>query len=117
MIISCMLIVSGDTCVCLQHAKYRKEEDRQGSHTSFAGEASIKHGKSVRGEDTLCDAVLHKERQRLECQGSKSLPRVGYWTPKKVFSTEQEIRLRNYLTEAADLYYGLSPKEVGYILS
>ncbi|KAI9517217.1 hypothetical protein NQZ68_008474, partial [Dissostichus eleginoides] len=54
---------------------------------------------------------FHKKRLRLESQGTKSPQRVGYWTPKKVFSTEQEMLLRDYLMEAADLYYGLSSKE------
>ncbi|XP_041845662.1 uncharacterized protein LOC121642781 [Melanotaenia boesemani] len=78
----------------------------------------IKQGKSVRGvaksygirHVTLCR--FQKKRKKLECQGSNSLPRVGYWTPKRVFSTEQEILLKKYLMEAADLYYGLCPKEV-----
>ncbi|KAI9537459.1 hypothetical protein NQZ68_025315 [Dissostichus eleginoides] len=87
------------------YAKYQKEEDRQGSATSSAAE----------GHD-ICHVTLyrfHKKRLRLESQGSKSPQRVGYWTPKKVFSTEQEMLLRDYLMEAADLYYGLSSKEAG----
>ncbi|KAK1888610.1 Phosphoglucosamine mutase, partial [Dissostichus eleginoides] len=77
----------------------------------------VQEGKSVRAvakSHDICHVTLyrfHKKRLRLESQGSKSPQRVGYWTPKKVFSTEQEILLRDYLMEAADLYYGLSSKE------
>ncbi|KAI9534915.1 hypothetical protein NQZ68_010301 [Dissostichus eleginoides] len=81
----------------------------------------VQEGKSVRAvakSHDICHVTLyrfHKKRLRLESQGSKSPQRVGYWTPKKVFSTEQEMLLRDYLMEAADLYYGLtlSSKECG----
>ena len=39
-------------------------------------------------------------------------PTVGYNPASKVFTAEQEIELVQYLKEASDLYYGLSPKEV-----
>ncbi|KAI9530002.1 hypothetical protein NQZ68_008241 [Dissostichus eleginoides] len=92
------------------YAKYQKEEDRQGSATSSAAE-----GKSVRAvakSHDICHVTLYRfHKKRLRLEGSKSPQRVGYWTPKKVFSTEQEMLLRDYLMEAADLYYGLSSKE------
>ncbi|KAK1889375.1 Transmembrane channel-like protein 4 [Dissostichus eleginoides] len=78
----------------------------------------VQEGKSVRAvakSHDICHVTMyrfHKKRLRLESQGSKSPQRVGYWT-QKVFSTEQEMLLRDYLMEAADLYYGLSSKEVG----
>ena len=81
----------------------------------------VRQGKSVRGVAKtygICHVTLHrfyKKRQMLESKGSKTLPRVGYWTSKRVFSIEQELLLKDYQVKAADLYYGLSPKEVGYI--
>ncbi|KAI9520147.1 hypothetical protein NQZ68_020041 [Dissostichus eleginoides] len=65
----------------------------------------VQEGKSVRAvakSHDICHVTLyrfHKKRLRLESQGSKSPQRVGYWTPKKVFSTEQEMLLRDYLME------------------
>lgn len=38
--------------------------------------------------------------------------RTGYWTPRRVFSVQQEDSLAEYLKRAADLFYGLSTKEV-----
>ncbi|KAK0148855.1 Jerky -like [Merluccius polli] len=73
----------------------------------------IRQGKSVRGVAKsygICHVTLHRFHKK-RSQGSKTLPRVGYWTPKRVFSLEQELLLRDYLMQAADLYYGLSPKE------
>ncbi|CAL8310737.1 unnamed protein product [Gadus morhua 'NCC'] len=77
----------------------------------------VRQGKSVRGVAKtygICHVTLHrfhKKRQMLESKGSKTLPRVGYWTSKRVFSIEQELLLKDYQVKAADLYYGLSPKE------
>ena len=76
----------------------------------------VRQGKSVRGVAKtygICHVTLHrfhKKRQMLESKGSKTLPRVGYWTSKRVFSIEQELLLKDYQVKAADLYYGLSPK-------
>ncbi|GAA6091001.1 histone-lysine N-methyltransferase PRDM9-like isoform X1, partial [Tachysurus ichikawai] len=41
---------------------------------------------------------FHKKRS----QESKTLSRVGYRTPKRVFTLEQELLLRDYLMQAAD---------------
>ena len=59
----------------------------------------------------ICHVTLHRFYKK-RSQGSKTLPRVGYWTLKRVFTLEQELLLKDYLMQAADLYYGLSPKEV-----
>ncbi|ROL48052.1 hypothetical protein DPX16_18652 [Anabarilius grahami] len=39
--------------------------------------------------------------------------RTGYWTPRRVFSVQQEDSLAEYLKRAADLFYSLSTKETG----
>ncbi|XP_027012391.2 histone-lysine N-methyltransferase PRDM9-like isoform X1 [Tachysurus fulvidraco] len=74
----------------------------------------IRQGKSVRGVAKsygICHVTLHRFHKK-RSQESKTLSRVGYWTPKRVFTLEQELLLSDYLMQAADLYYGLSPKEV-----
>ncbi|GAA6089982.1 histone-lysine N-methyltransferase PRDM9-like isoform X1 [Tachysurus ichikawai] len=73
----------------------------------------IRQAKSVRGVAKsygICHVTLHRFHKKWS-QGSKTLSRVGYWTPKRVFTLEQELLLSDYLMQAADLYYGLSPKE------
>ncbi|KAK1881414.1 Protein WWC2 [Dissostichus eleginoides] len=103
----------------MPHIRKRKED--RGVPLPLLQRASNEdqEGKSVRAvakSHDICHVTLyrfHKKRLRLESQGSKSPQRVGYWTPKKVFSTEQEMLLRDYLMEAADVYCGLSSKEEG----
>ncbi|KAK1876561.1 Tigger transposable element-derived protein 6 [Dissostichus eleginoides] len=98
----------------------RKRKTDRGEPLALLQRASneVEKGKSFREVAKsldICHVTLyrfHKKRLRFESQGSQTPPRVGYWKPKKVFSTEQEMLLRDYLMEAADLYYGLSSKEV-----
>ncbi|RXN36516.1 CAP domain [Labeo rohita] len=45
-------------------------------------------------------------------QGSRDLPRVGYCSPHQVFNREQEETLSQYISQAADIYYGLTPREI-----
>nr|XP_053647291.1 uncharacterized protein LOC128698911 isoform X2 [Cherax quadricarinatus] len=42
----------------------------------------------------------------------KAMLRVGYAAPRQVLSDDQEKELSTYLKQAADIYYGLSVKEV-----
>ncbi|GAA6106499.1 histone-lysine N-methyltransferase PRDM9-like isoform X1 [Tachysurus ichikawai] len=72
----------------------------------------IRQGKSVRGVAKsygICHVTLHRFHKK-RSQGSKTLSRVGNWTPKRVFTLE--LLLRDYLMQAVDLYYGLSSNEV-----
>ncbi|XP_043961462.1 uncharacterized protein LOC122824665 [Gambusia affinis] len=77
-----------------------------------------KESKSVRSvakAHGICHVTLSrycKSLQKLREQGSSDLPNVGYWSSNKVFSEVQEEALADYLTQAADLYYGLTPREV-----
>ncbi len=68
--------------------------------------------RSVAKEYSICHTTLYrfiKKRERL-CPGEEM--RTGYWTPRRVFSVQQEDSLAEYLKRAADLFYGLSTKEV-----
>uniref|UniRef100_A0A8C4SPQ0 HTH CENPB-type domain-containing protein n=1 Tax=Erpetoichthys calabaricus TaxID=27687 RepID=A0A8C4SPQ0_ERPCA len=75
-------------------------------------------GRTVRAvakDFSICHTTLfrfHKKREKLASEGSDKLPRAGYWTIRRVFSEDQERSLKQYLQRAADLDYGLSPKEV-----
>ncbi|KAL7852697.1 hypothetical protein SRHO_G00184820 [Serrasalmus rhombeus] len=83
-----------------------------------ASDEVTKKGKSVRSvakAHGICHVTLSrycKSLQKLRHQGSSDLPSVGYWSSNKVFSEVQETVLVDYLTQAADLYYGLTPREV-----
>ncbi|CAM4567893.1 unnamed protein product [Leuciscus chuanchicus] len=52
------------------------------------------------------------DNRKLRDKGSSDLPSVGHRSSNRVFSEEQEKVLAEYLTQAADLYYGLAPREV-----
>uniref|UniRef100_A0A8C4RK86 HTH CENPB-type domain-containing protein n=1 Tax=Erpetoichthys calabaricus TaxID=27687 RepID=A0A8C4RK86_ERPCA len=77
-----------------------------------------KEGRTVRAvakDFSICHTTLfrfHKKREKLASEGSDKLPHAGYWTIRRVFSEDQERSQKQYLQRAADLYYGLSPKEV-----
>lgn len=83
-----------------------------------ASDEVTKKGKSVRSvakAHGICHVTLSrycKSLQKLRDQGSSDLPSVGYRSSNKVLSEVQEKVLAGYLTQAADLYYGLTPREV-----
>ncbi|QQP38920.1 Uncharacterized protein FKW44_019638, partial [Caligus rogercresseyi] len=65
-------------------------------------------GRAVRAvakEFAICHTTLYS-------RGHYKLPGVGYWTSRRVFTEEQEKSVAEYLKRAADLYFGLCPKEV-----
>uniref|UniRef100_A0A3B3VQH9 Uncharacterized LOC106935542 n=1 Tax=Poecilia latipinna TaxID=48699 RepID=A0A3B3VQH9_9TELE len=88
-----------------------------------ASDEVTKKSKSVRSvakAHGICHVTLSrycKSLQKLREQGSSDLPSVGYWSSNKVFSEVQEEVLADYLTQAADLYYGLTPCEFAYQLA
>ncbi|XP_048063620.1 uncharacterized protein LOC125278459 isoform X1 [Megalobrama amblycephala] len=78
----------------------------------------VRKGKSVRAvakSHGICHVTLNRYWQKykeLKDQGSRDLPRVGYYSPHQVFTREQEETLSQYISQAADIYYGLTPREV-----
>ena len=82
----------------------------------------VRNGSSVRAvskKQGICHVTLNRYWQKLnqlKAQGSQELPRVGYVSPNLVFSREQEDLLADYICQAADIYYGLTPREVSMIV-
>uniref|UniRef100_A0A673H084 HTH CENPB-type domain-containing protein n=1 Tax=Sinocyclocheilus rhinocerous TaxID=307959 RepID=A0A673H084_9TELE len=60
----------------------------------------------------ICHVTLLRYcRRRAEASREKTRP-PGYRLHSKVFSVDQERKLQAYIKRAADIYLGLSPKEV-----
>ena len=82
----------------------------------------VQNGTSVRAvakKHGICHVTLYrywKKLKQLKGQGLQDLPRVGYVSPNTVFSREQEDLLAEYVSQAADIYYGLTPREVSMIV-
>ena len=55
---------------------------------------------------TLCRYVM-----QAQVMGSRNL-QTGYRSPQRVFSTDQENVLQDYIIRSANIYFGLSPKDV-----
>lgn len=79
----------------------------------------IKSGKSLRTAAKmfeLCYVSLMRYRKKREAADSAKGPTtavtMGYKAPNKIFSDEQESKMVKYLMRTAEIYYGLSPKEV-----
>ncbi|XP_063731553.1 uncharacterized protein LOC134859146 [Eleginops maclovinus] len=68
--------------------------------------------RSVAKQYSICHTTLYRFMKKRERLGPGEEMRTGYWTPRRVFSAEQEDSLADYLRRAADLFYGLSTKEV-----
>ncbi|CAM4572947.1 unnamed protein product [Leuciscus chuanchicus] len=84
---------------------------------------SFMNEKGIHVSTWACDTLPHPHQKdssscgafvlkKLRDKGSSDLPSVGYRSSNRVFSEEQEKVLAEYLTQAADLYYGLAPREV-----
>lgn len=69
---------------------------------------AIEHGIPYK---TLHRYVL-KMRRNVDENKEVKLERVGYYRNRQVFTDAQETELANYIKKAADIYYGLTPKEV-----
>ena len=96
----------------------RKTERGLPATVLITASEEVAKGNSIRsvakGFD-ICHVTLYRycnKLKKLQQQGSNELPRVGYWSPNTIFTTEQEKELGKYLLEACDRYYGLAPKEV-----
>uniref|UniRef100_A0A3B4BUU3 HTH psq-type domain-containing protein n=1 Tax=Pygocentrus nattereri TaxID=42514 RepID=A0A3B4BUU3_PYGNA len=105
--------------------QWKRKTDRgvPASVLKKASDEVTKKGKSVRPvakAHGICHVTLSrycKSLQKLRDQGSSDLPSVGYWSSNNVFSEVQETVLVDCLTQAADLYYGLTPHEFAYQLA
>lgn len=80
--------------------------------------AEVIQGTSVRRvakAHNICHVTLYrycKAAEKLREEGNGEKPHVGYRSSQKVFSEEEEELVAEYLKEAADLHFGLNPREV-----
>lgn len=77
----------------------------------------VKSGKSLRSAAEMYGvnyvSLLRYVKKRDQAEGEKAENvNMGYVAPNKVFSEEQERELSKYLIRCADIYFGLSTKEV-----
>ncbi|KAL1276995.1 hypothetical protein QQF64_023668 [Cirrhinus molitorella] len=82
---------------------------------SLAADVVTTEGRTVRSvakQYSICHTTLYRYIKKRERLGPGEEMRTGYWTPRRVFSAQQEDSLAEYLKRAADLFYGLSSKEV-----
>ena len=79
----------------------------------------VTRGGSIRGvakQYEICNVTLNRfitKTKELREAGSEKTPTVGYSKHRQVFTSEQERQFRDYLKKASDMFYGLSPKQVG----
>lgn len=81
-----------------------------------AANSVLNDGKSVRS------AAIQFEIKRMtltryirKLQSQNEAPVMGYKTPRKVFTIEQENALKDYLLKMSAIFYGLSPKDVRHL--
>lgn len=82
---------------------------------SLAANAVRDDGRTVRSvakQYSICHTTLYRFIKKRERLGPGEEMKTGYWTPRRVFSDQQEDSLAEYLKRASDLFYGLSTKEV-----
>lgn len=82
---------------------------------TLAADAVNNEGRTVRSvakDFGICHTTLYRFIVKTEKLGPGEEVKAGYWTPRRVFSDEQEKSLAEYIKTAADLFYGLSTKEV-----
>lgn len=70
--------------------------------------------RSVATSLNICHVSLNRyiKKFKLHRETGSSLPSVGYRPHSKVFNEIHEKQLVNYIKNSADMYFGLSPKEV-----
>lgn len=78
----------------------------------------VAQGDTIRST-AKCFGICHvtlaryvKIRRQLHQEGSDGTPNVGYYTGKKVFTEDQELKVAEFLKAAADRKCGLSPRQV-----
>lgn len=98
--------------------KKREKTTDRGTKDLFLYEQAyeeIWNGKSLRKSAEmfqLCHVSLMKYKRQKENAEANEIVTMGYNPVKKVFSDEQETEMANYLITTANIYYGLTPKEV-----
>ena len=71
--------------------------------------------RDVAKEYELCHVTLyryHRKRERCRQGNNAGAPTTGYRPHSRVFTDDIEHTIEEYLLRAAEIYYGLTPKEV-----
>lgn len=70
--------------------------------------------RSVATSLNICHVSLNRyiKKFKLHRETGSALPSVGYRPHSKVFNDIHEKQLVDYIKNSADMYFGLSPKEV-----
>lgn len=62
----------------------------------------------------LCHVSLSRYVKKIKCNDNDNNvpPAIGYNSPKKVFSEQHEQQLCQYIKNSADMYFGLTPRDI-----
>ncbi|KAL7379602.1 hypothetical protein ABVT39_002112 [Epinephelus coioides] len=99
----------------IRNAQDQSEEDSQGSDRPDLYDRAwqaVLEGQSIRGAAKYYDLCNVSFLRYIRKQNDGKAPSLGYRPHNKMFSAEREARLIKYLVQAADIFFGVSPKEV-----
>lgn len=100
--------------------RQRKRTSEKGKNFERMGEAAnevLENDRPIRQvakEPGPCHVSLYRYCKKIKNhkEGGGSPPRTGYNPHTRGFTGEMEVKIVEYLLKAADLYFGLTPKEV-----
>ncbi|CAH1979615.1 unnamed protein product [Acanthoscelides obtectus] len=105
----------------MRNRKRTTERGKTPAHIMLRAAREVKlNNKSIRGAGTdydIPERTLRRFLQKVtdeELYGTNELPTtaVGYIKNRQVFSDDQEKQLEEYILKTADVYFGLSPKQI-----
>lgn len=70
--------------------------------------------RSVAAEIGICHMTLSRYVKQAEVNGSREM-QIGYRSPQRIFTMDQENILKEYIIKAANIYFGLPPKDVNIL--
>ncbi|XP_041982716.1 uncharacterized protein LOC121735820 [Aricia agestis] len=96
----------------------RQRKTYRGTKVLFLYEQAyeeVSKGRSIRAAARmfdLCHVSLTRYKQKKENASEGQIVTMGYNPASKIFTKDQEDLICDYLIRTADIYFGLSPKEV-----
>lgn len=90
---------------------YTKEQITNALHEVISDNKSIRETAKKYG---LCHVSLSRYVKKIKCNDNDNNvpPAIGYNSPKKVFSEQHEQQLCQYIKNSADMYFGLTPRDI-----